>query len=63
VALDVLAEALHSANSREWSERGHIDTHLLLGKAHGLSIELPEQELSPCEGLCQWFVNRTSKFI
>jgi hypothetical protein len=29
------------------------ETHLRMGKARGLSVELPNRELGPCEGLQQ----------
>jgi hypothetical protein len=49
-ALRVLAEALRIEDGKERSHEGYMETHLRIGKARGLSIELPDRKLGPCKG-------------
>jgi hypothetical protein len=50
-ALDILAEALHCEDDGGQFGRDHMENHLCMEKACGLSTKLSNREFSPCEGL------------
>jgi hypothetical protein len=54
---------LDSEYGEEQLGRGHLETHLRVGKASGLSTELSERELGPCEDILARGSNEDQKEV